>query len=67
MAGPFPLSPLKRILRKAGAKRVSAGAAESLREVLLEMADELSVRAWKAAQHAGRRTVKREDILISVG
>jgi histone H3/H4 len=60
----FPVAPLERIFRKAGAERVSASAVDELREVIMEFADALSTEAVAAAKHAGRVTVKKEDIKL---
>ncbi len=65
MVKEFPLSPLERIARKAGAERVSASAAKELRAALLEDANRLAVDAIAAARHAKRVTVKREDIALA--
>ncbi len=65
MAGSFPAAPLERIARKAGAERVSASAVGALNEVLTEIAEQIAREASAAANHAGRVTVKREDIKLA--
>ncbi|MEM1518435.1 MAG: histone family protein [Nitrososphaerota archaeon] len=55
-------APMHRLLKKAGAARVSEDAAEELRIVLEEIGLKISEQAVILAQHAGRRTVKREDV-----
>ena len=65
MAGSFPSAPLERISRKAGAERVSLSAVNALNEVLTEIAEQISREAVAAANHAGRVTVKREDIKLA--
>jgi len=55
-------APLHRIIKKAGAARVSEEAVEELRRVLEEIGTRVAVQAVELAQHAGRRTVKREDV-----
>lgn len=58
----LPLAPLKRIAKNSGADRVSEEAVEELREVLEEIASDLAKDAVVATKHAGRVTVKKEDI-----
>jgi len=52
-------------MKKAGAHRVSDNAAEELRETLEEKAYEISRRAIKLAEHAGRVTLTRDDIKLA--
>jgi len=60
----FPLTPLERIAKKAGAKRVSISAMKELREAILEYADKIALDAVAVARHAGRVTVKGKDIKL---
>ncbi len=62
----LPVSPIDRIIRKAGAERVSGEASELLAEVLEDHGKEIATRANELAEHAGRKTVKREDIRMAV-
>ncbi|MDY6788668.1 MAG: histone [Candidatus Nanohaloarchaea archaeon] len=57
----LPLAPLKRIMKKAGGERVSDEAAEALRSEVEDQALQLAERAREYAQHAGRKTVQKED------
>ena len=59
------VAPLVRILKKANIDRVSDEAAEALRDVLEEYALEVAERAAKMAKHAGRVTVKADDIRLA--
>ncbi len=63
--GEIPLAPLERILKKAGAERVSEDAKEKMREVLEDYAIDLGAKANKLALHAKRKTVKKEDIELA--
>ncbi|MCW7071977.1 MAG: histone family protein [Candidatus Methanospirareceae archaeon] len=62
----LPIAPVTRIVRNAGAERVSEDASQALVEVLEEYGEEVAERAVALAKHAGRKTVKREDILEAV-
>ena len=58
-------APMERILKNAGAERVSERAAERFAEVVEELAMEIGVGAVRLANHAGRKTVKRDDIQLA--
>ncbi|MCD6215473.1 MAG: histone family protein [Candidatus Aenigmarchaeota archaeon] len=62
----LPLAPFERIVKKAGAKRVSANAVEELRDIIEEYGLEIAKKAWNIAQHSGRRTVQKKDIKFVV-
>jgi len=61
----LPLAALERLLRKAGAGRVSPKACEALRDVLEDRAIEIGQKANLLAQHAGRKTVTGEDVRLA--
>ena len=62
----LPLAPVERVIRNAGADRVSEGAGIELAKVLEEFGLEVSHEAIELAKHAGRTTVKEEDIRLAV-
>ena len=57
----IPLAPLDRLIRRAGAKRVSESASERLAEILEQIALDLSQKAITFASHAHRSTVTASD------
>ena len=66
MADPeLAVAPMHRICKKAGAERVSESAAEELAKVLDEVGVKIAKEAIDYAMHAGRKTVKSEDIEIA--
>lgn len=65
MVKDFPLLPLEKIAKKAGADRVSSSALREMKNVLLEMSDRIAADAVAACNHARRVTIKREDIVMA--
>jgi histone H3/H4 len=61
----IPLAVAERILRKAGAERVSEEAKKMFRDTVEELAEEIARRAVELAKHAKRKTVKPEDIKLA--
>ena len=59
------LSSMYRILKKAGAERVSDESAEELRRVVEEIAQEIAKNSVEMSKHAGRKTVKAEDVKLA--
>ncbi len=55
---------IDKIIRKAGAHRVSSEAAIRLAEILEEEGIEIAKEAVELAGHVKRKTVKREDIRL---
>lgn len=62
----LPLAPVERIIRKAGAERVSEEAGIELAKVLEDYGLEVSREAITLAKHARRTTVKDEDVRLAV-
>jgi histone H3/H4 len=59
------VAPMHRICKKAGASRVSEAAAKALATQLEEIGIKIAKEAIDFAMHAGRKTVKAEDIEIA--
>ncbi|KYK24633.1 histone [Euryarchaeota archaeon SM23-78] len=59
------LSAMEKILKLAGAYRVSEESKEALRDVLEDVGDKISREAIELSRHANRRTVKAGDIKLA--
>ena len=59
------VSAMYRILKKAGAERVSDKSADELRRVLEDIATEIAKNSVNMSKHAGRKTVKAEDVKLA--
>lgn len=57
---------MDKIMREAGALRVSDDAKVALAEALEQKALEVSAEAKKLAEHAGRKTITDKDIRLAV-
>lgn len=61
----LPIAPFARIARKNGAERVSEDASKCLAEMAEEFVGQIVQEALKLAAHAGRKTIKSEDIKLA--
>ena len=61
----IPLAAMEKIMKKAGAERVSDKAKVALKSVLEDIAEDIAGNAVKLAMHAGRKTVKAGDIKLA--
>jgi histone H3/H4 len=59
------LSAMYRILKKSGAERVSDESAIELRRVVEEIAEAIAKNATDMSKHAGRKTIKAEDVKLA--
>ncbi len=62
----IPIATVERLIRKAGAERVSAEAANALADVLEDEALKISQKAIDLAKHAGRKTVTADDVKLAM-
>jgi histone H3/H4 len=60
--GELALAAMHRICKKAGAERVSEPAATEMGKVLEEIGIKIGKEAIDWSMHAGRKTIKAEDI-----
>ncbi|MCK9292922.1 MAG: histone family protein [archaeon] len=61
----LPIAAIDRLIRKAGAERVSEDAAVALSKILEDVAVDISKQAIELAKHAKRKTVTGEDIQLA--
>ena len=61
----FAAARIEKLIRNAGAHRVSAGAITRLNEVLTDYGMGLAKYAVEIARHSGRKTVKENDIKLA--
>ncbi len=60
---PIALAPVDRILRKAGAERVSKAAALELRDIVENFAHRMATEAVRRTNKADRKTVFKDDVV----
>ena len=65
MAGTFANAHIDKLIRNAGAHRVSADAIERMNELLTDYGMQLARYAVEIARHSGRKTVKDEDVKLA--
>ena len=61
----FANARIEKLIRQAGAQRVSGDAIERLNEVLTERGMEIARYAVELARHSGRKTIKENDIKLA--
>jgi histone H3/H4 len=59
------IAPMHRLCKKAGAERVSEAASKEMAKALQDIGIRIAKEALDFAMHAGRKTVKAEDIEIA--
>ncbi|MGD2250493.1 MAG: histone family protein [Candidatus Methanofastidiosia archaeon] len=61
----LPHASVDKLIRKAGAYRVSKDAADELALYLEELGTKVAEEAITFSEHAGRKTVKAEDVELA--
>jgi histone H3/H4 len=61
----FGLATMYRLIKKSGAERVSDEAADELRKILEDIANRIALQAVDLSVHAGRKTIKSEDVRLA--
>nr|MCK4930428.1 NFYB/HAP3 family transcription factor subunit [Nanoarchaeota archaeon] len=59
------LSAMEKLMKAAGAYRVSEESKEALRDVLEDIGERISKEAIELSRHANRRTIKAKDIKLA--
>lgn len=62
----MPLASMEKVILEAGAERVSDDAKVELKRIVEEYSLHIAERAIKFAQHAGRKTIKADDIKLAI-
>lgn len=58
----LPIAPVGRIIKKAGAQRISKDARKTLARILEDKGLEIASDALRLAKHSGRKTVMKRDV-----
>ena len=66
MANDLPIAAVVRIAKKHGAERVGSDAAQAIVDAAESYIANLTKEASKYALHAGRKTIKKEDVDMAV-
>ena len=64
MKNKISLSAIEKIAKKSGAKRISKDGLVKLRDLAEDYTAKISKDAVRMAKHAGRKTVRGEDISV---
>lgn len=62
----LPKAPTARLLKRVGAARVSGDAVDLLAEAMEDYGLSIAMKANTYAHHAGRKTVKADDIKLAM-
>ncbi|MFX1250289.1 MAG: histone [Promethearchaeota archaeon] len=65
MAGNFARARVDKLIRNAGAQRVSADAIKEMNKILTDFGKNLAKYAVEIARHSGRKTVKESDVILA--
>lgn len=62
----IPKAPIARIMKEAGAERISEDAKDAITNYLEQLTHDLTVEAKNVAKLAKRKTIKKEDIELAI-
>ncbi len=60
------LAAMEKILKNEGAGRVSQDALVAMKDLMEEFGRKVAKRSIKLAEHAGRKTVQKEDVQLDI-
>ena len=66
MANELPKAPTARLMKNAGAKRISGDAIDLMAEAMEDYGLSIAMKANDYARHAGRKTVKADDVKLAL-
>lgn len=61
----IPLATCERLLREAGAKRVSKEATREFADYIIKITQALSIEAGEFSDHFGRKTITEKDVNLA--
>lgn len=62
----IPVAPFERIMKRAGAERTSEDGLVAIRDAVEDYAEALAKKSIVYAKHAGRKTIKAEDVKLAM-
>ena len=66
MASELPKAPTARLMKNAGAKRISGDAIDLMAEAMEDYGLSIAMKANDYARHAGRKTIKADDVKLAL-
>ena len=62
----LPKAPVARLMKRVGATRVSVEAVDAMNEAMKDYGLTLASKANDYARHAGRKTIKADDVKLAL-
>ena len=62
----IPKAPVARLMKRTGATRISNDAIDVMNEAIEDYSLKLAFKAKDYAQHAGRKTIKADDVKLAL-